>query len=93
MKVWEEEWAANWDVDYAVTLERNGARFGTVSAGGPDGVLRARLAAAAPDMACVLLAVEWSSESACPICQAYEYEGKHKPDCALDAALRKAGVR
>lgn len=53
----------------------------------------AKLASAAPDMARVLLAVEWSlAPGGCPSCKnLMPYE--HKPDCALDAALRKAGVR
>lgn len=79
---------------------------------------RARLASAAPDMARVLLAIEWAGgrpegPPECPSCRADEYEDvivgptthdaagryigyrkrEHEPDCALDAALRKAGVR
>jgi len=74
---------------------------------------RARLAAAAPEMVRVLLAIEWSGSdeegSKCASCGEREYAppalydeagkylsytpGSHSPDCALDAALRKAGVR
>lgn len=74
---------------------------------------RARLMAAAPDMARVLLAVEWSDHdeegSKCPSCGAPEYvpparydaageyigytEGTHEADCALKAAIEKAGLR
>lgn len=65
---------------------------------------RARLASAAPDMARVLMAIEWScigpGEQACPWCGAFEVQlnankpsRTHVPDCALDAALRKAGLR
>ena len=56
-----------------------------------------RLAAAAPDMARVLLAVEWGGQcrsygSHCPSCLNYWSEGeKHEPDCLLDAAL--SGMR
>lgn len=59
---------------------------------------RARLAAAAPELTRALLAVEWSGREryeswpACPVCEAGE-GGRHADDCALDAALRKAGVR
>lgn len=69
------------------------------------------LIAAAPDMARVLLAIEWAGRAgpagdiraACPSCGADRsemYDGRgpvvvvdHDADCALDAALRKAGVR
>lgn len=62
---------------------------------------RARLASAAPEMARVLLAIEWSGggDGDCPSCRGDRYYGTnahpagHAPDCALDAALRKAGVR
>jgi hypothetical protein len=57
------------------------------------------LASAAPDMAHVLLEVEWEgmvygdSEPCCPTCLGKKVIGIHEPGCALDAALRKAGVR
>lgn len=53
----------------------------------------------------VLLAIEWGAfdnwgEPICPSCHASQFEdlahtrpSKHAPDCALDAALRKAGLR
>jgi hypothetical protein len=52
----------------------------------------------------VLLAVEWSGmayrsedddgEPSCPVCLRAKVEGEgHYETCALDAALRKAGVR
>ena len=54
-----------------------------------------RLAATAPEMARVLLAVEWDGGT-CPSCggtrDRHEDDG-HADDCALDAVLRKAGVR
>ena len=61
----------------------------------------ARLAAAAPDMARVLLALEWSRPSpldetvrTCPVCLQHDIgrPHAHAPDCALDTALSKAGV-
>lgn len=61
-----------------------------------------KLRDAAPDMARALLAIEWSggyvvqydtgTTDCCPACMA-DAPGPHMPDCALDAALRKAGVR
>lgn len=52
-----------------------------------------RLAAAAPDLFRALLAVEWSANPGgreCPTCSGMTGLG-HEPDCALDAALKKAG--
>jgi hypothetical protein len=63
---------------------------------------RARLASAAPDLVRVLLAVEWGCPGRyCLSCGETEpgidaegdRSGGHAPDCALDLALRKAGVR
>ena len=65
-------------------------------------IARARLASAAPDMARVLLACEWAwcegrEWKVCPSCSNDEPNDSrrsgHASDCALDAALRKAGVR
>ena len=68
---------------------------------------RARLASAAPDMARVLLeaewgdrdSTEWGSWAVCFSCggtkpdEPGHRDTGHKPDCGLDAALRKAGLR
>lgn len=66
---------------------------------------RSKLAAAAPDLARALLEVEWGAcdeghNPACPSCGgAGPVDGApwrtsgHGPGCALDAALRKAGIR
>lgn len=84
----------------------------------PEDQARAQLASAAPDMARVLLEVEWCGSvnidiewdsPACSSCggvdpdqwtddtvRRIEREGftvGHAPDCALEACLRKAGVR
>ena len=65
-------------------------------------VPRIRLMAAAPDLVRALLAVEWEGDecettgtfvSCCPECCALASSGVHEPDCSLDAALKKAGVR
>lgn len=64
------------------------------------------LDSAAADMARVLLAIEWSCDDGqtgrclCPACAGAKpgrewgpYPSGHRDGCALDAALRKAGVR
>ncbi len=57
--------------------------------------VRARLASVGPR---VLLAIEWVNHE-CPSCGGVEPIGvpdvhfDHRPDCALVAALRKAGLR
>ena len=76
---------------------------------GRDRDAKDQLASAAPDMARVLLAVEWSGSTptatgphpTCPSCAGMQPHpsrdagprGGHRKDCALDAALRKAGAR
>lgn len=70
---------------------------------------RARLAACAPEMARMLVELEWSGgyeygqdsgvDACCPSCMAdapspaLGISGVHKLDCRLIALLRKAGVR
>lgn len=67
-------------------------------------VARARLASAAPDMARVLLEIEWqyrerSDPPQCPVClgerprDSKPWRGGHVEGCSLEAALIKAGVR
>lgn len=92
MRPHEENWAAHKDCVVEATswktvfVSHDGARD------------RAQLASAAPDMGRVLLAIEWSGcetftdNECCPTCAATEREG-HTAGCALDAALRKAGIR
>jgi hypothetical protein len=63
---------------------------------------RAKLAAAAPELVRALLAAEWGGScmsygTHCPACHEYPWDNGgrgevHKPDCVIDAALRKAGV-
>lgn len=64
--------------------------------------VRAQQAAAAPDMARVLLELEWTphdeSTDYCRMCGASKPDygdapGTHAVGCALDAALKKAGIR
>ena len=58
---------------------------------------RARLAVCAPEMARLLLSIEWGNprlpEVGCPVCTREESEGEHTHDCRLDALLRRAGAR
>ncbi len=123
---WEEEWSNRNDrvqlepadetrtiatfVNEGLTLEDQEADGGVDQC-----IARAELAAAAPDLARALLAVEWEGgwtqdsggstkqgracsicgellEQICPTCEGTRSTG-HGPDCALDDALRKAGVR
>ena len=89
MKVWEETWDENGDMPD--WSEHNNAR--------------AKLAACAPEMARMLLAVEWKGDAgdwgpACPFCHALEpglgNPGSvpgHRAGCELNALLKKAGVR
>lgn len=58
---------------------------------------REKLESAAHDMALVLLSIEWQWRERCeflrcPACDADQPRG-HAAECALDACLRKAGVR
>lgn len=97
-KLWwdEETWTAD-DVDVLGTHEHATdfpvAEF-QATAMGPD---RAKLAAAAPEMARLLLALEWAGNIGqggygCAECSGEARHKKHYPDCALLAVLRKAGV-
>lgn len=96
MKPWEETWEAEHEdsLDY-ITRGPDG-----FIAGFDDQKERATLAAAAPEMARVLLALEWKGAelgddctyAVCPSCGAYKGEVGHAPDCGLVAVLRKAGV-
>jgi hypothetical protein len=88
MKPWEETWE-----DDVVEIAAHVAYT-------PE---RRRLASAAPDMARVLLDVEWMFSERdeyrrCPSCTGLETTKDeprtgHYESCKLDAALRKAGVR
>ena len=103
MKPWEETWTTDWASDYTVTILRGDSyRVAQFNAGGPEGVARARLAAAAPDMARLLLKLEWSdvdydAATYCPSCWAsYPWKPSdlgHRDDCEWLAVMRKAGVR
>ncbi len=98
MKPWEETWHMD---------PNEGAPVITT---GPDGFRgtfdeedAARLAAAAPAMARLLLKLEWlwregSERHRCPSCDgeathaSKPWRGGHAPDCELATVLRAAGV-
>lgn len=110
-KPWEEEWAAArggnyvgphhfgdsgwWEVRDSdeTTLLTTGAPLDDAG----SGEARARLASAAPDMARLLLELEWCDDDGhyCPSCgySRFRTPQTHAPDCRLVAVLRKAGVR
>lgn len=111
-KPWEETWgwqAAHSSMQSGWVTTPHGGSVGVFYKPGSsfeDAEARGRLAAAAPDMARVLLAIEWGVDraeygGACPSCDCFNPDGDaplgyakgHEPACALDAALRKAGVR
>jgi hypothetical protein len=96
MKPWEETWG------FAATGCHDGSHRGDdltycVAFGhGDEEVARARLAAAAPDMARLLLALEVVGDDGpgfCPACGRLRPDEPHKDDCRWVAVLRKAGVR
>lgn len=88
-KSWDETWTASGSTVRNET--RDLLESWNFDANAAD---RARLAAAAPDLVRALLAVEWIGPEAhrrCSSCGASDIRG-HYDDCALAAALRKAGV-
>ena len=81
VKPWEETWTESevW------TFDQDDSPFDEVCT-------RVKLAAAAPEMARLLLDLEWMGEPGgyrCPSCADYH---RHRPNCRLVAVLRKAGV-
>jgi hypothetical protein len=82
-KPWEEEWSydsATWSLVHEpqeVTDARNTGR--------------AKLASAAPDMARMLLTIQWGVDGFCWSCRE-DMTRKHKPDCEWVRVMRKAGV-
>lgn len=104
MKPWEETWRWNGLHPLDVFGPDGGDLLfeGAVIRNDSDGPERAKLAAAAPEMARLLLELEWAdprnhwsddgaNSNGCCVCGEYKKDG-HKPDCALVAVLRKAGV-
>jgi hypothetical protein len=89
-RLWEETWTA--DGPLLVVPRAEGGRMRSYI----DGTWRARLASAAPDLVRALLAVEWVGDAfdnvKCPSCGWFQEDG-HDQRCAIDVALRKAGVR
>ena len=79
--------------DLFSVLPTHSAGFvGTIGLGMPDDVTyrdRARFAACAPEAILLLITLEWD-HGTCNVCFNTHV---HAPECALDALLRKAGVR
>lgn len=98
-KPWEETWAVEREDLIADDGTRSLAPWWNVSRSATSLVgtefreEAAKLVAAAPDMARVLLDIEWSAEEGrfCPSCLHGRGEG-HSDACALKAALMKAGL-
>lgn len=107
MKAWEETWTLS---EEGIELPDDNGWPGPTVRGPWTTSGQRELASAAPDMARVLLAIEWGAEvflaidfsvAGCPSCEgvekptAYpvEHHVGHYPNCALNAALRKAGIR
>jgi hypothetical protein len=98
MKPWDEMWSCSTE-DASHIDHPDGSQSSIDGVTDADAFARARLAAAAPDLARALLAVEWGgltcygSAAACPFCSEDQAYGKHAPECTLAAALKRAGVR
>jgi hypothetical protein len=106
MKPWEEEWRVRNSIGGEDCVYSETSReyvLETYTAVGTPGYERyaecARLAAAAPEMARLLLEKQWGDRGWCLWCDGIDPadttcrgEG-HAADCALVAVLRKAGVR
>lgn len=92
-KPWEEDWYPDFgDDENDPVVMRSGDD--SVQAAWIENEQRAKLLAAAPDLARALLEVEWAEDETgpyCPSCLRWRKKG-HADDCATAAALRKAGV-
>lgn len=100
-KVWEEEWTFRTVEGHsgALCFPDGGealVKYDPARYARGVGIQRGKLAAAAPELVRVLLAMYMAHDD-CPSCRVpMSWTGPPKgckPDCALDAALRKAGVR
>lgn len=68
------------------------AKFGTECEG--KELLRARIAACAPEALRMLESLEWDAEGMCPVCsKTTDREHTHRDDCPWLALMRKAGLR
>lgn len=97
---YEETWTANEDTggwhigpqpEGRCTMFRN-----SPSLPGNQQPKTAALISAAPEMARMLLSLEWArndrdGEVECPVC--FSYAGVHDDGCAMLSLLKKAGVR
>jgi hypothetical protein len=97
MKPWEETWTASEEYD-SVHIEDDGDRF-DLRKGINNALERCRLAAAAPEMARLLLEHRFAAggfcDYPCCICCGYEQAGateKHEDGCQLEALLGRLGM-
>lgn len=101
-KPWEETWRAlgGGIVCGDMTPDSWACAFWHPSGPVDERAVRARLAAAAPDLVRSLLAVEWANGQ-CPWCGGWDVSehpntpsrfAGHEDGCEREAALRKAGV-
>ncbi len=106
MKPWEETWwfeaTENGESYDVYEVQSSNGRVCETRNQEPEDLANAKLLTAAPEMARMLLALECSGSShaaetpCCPECRAEWRLGRdfaHDPGCALDALLKKAGVR
>ncbi len=106
MKPWEETWSVTPDgktiqVQNGVGMRVMGEAYAVdrfMKEIEPERLLpRISLAASAPELYRVLKSIEWGGmdpewAEMCPVCERQEhpYGPGHKPDCKLDAALKRA---
>lgn len=96
MRPLEETWVVDDDIPPVQVLSQSGEEICELPT---RDTARASMIAAAPDMARVLLDIEWEGINGhCPSCMGSRYipggeRAPHRHYCALDASLRKAGVR
>lgn len=102
MKPWEETWAYQ-AIRCRIVVEEPGGNYFAImdldhdAQHQPPAVAdaRGRLAAAAPEMARLLLKLEIVGDGGpgfCPACGVWRPDYPHKDDCEWVAVLRKAGV-
>ncbi|AKU97022.1 hypothetical protein AKJ09_03686 [Labilithrix luteola] len=98
-KPWEEDWQPS--REGSRTLVCGSDPYPAADFYGSEGDGRIKLAAAAPDMARMLIDREWTGEGTVPGSGEHELacvhcwglRPKHEPDCRWVAVMRKAGVR
>lgn len=112
MPIWDEEWVARaqavlkrhedstTELVLSAECDKERSHGPQRTEGYQDSAARAKLAAAAPAMARLLLELEWAGHDpyaddyACPSCEWPQGRTKeHHPECTWLAVMRAAGVR